>query len=439
MSRLQQLLAGSPYQQYLYGYPHKTAYRRLEQPRPLGQVWSGEDKAALFLYVHVPFCEMRCGFCNLFTAAGPTADGVTRYLDTLEREVRAVKAALGPAGFARAAVGGGTPSFLEPRQLHRVFDLMGDVLGAPLGKIPISVELSPETTTAEKVRVLRERGADRVSIGIQSFLDAEVAAVKRPQQRADVERALDLLRAEPFGTLNLDFIYGIEGQTIGSFLQSLQRSQRWRPEELYLYPLYVRPLTYLGKAARAWDDLRLSLYRAGRDWLKSNGYRQISMRMFRRVDAPFAAAPVYRCQEDGMVGVGVGARSYTRGLHYSSEFAVGSRAVRGMIDSYCERPAESFTAAHHGFALSAAEQQRRCAILSLLSEEGLSRATFLARFGVPADQALPQLAELIAHGLGREEGGVLRLTEAGLERSDVIGPWLHSDAVDAAMRQWEEQ
>lgn len=439
MTRLRTMLEGSPYQQYLYGYPHKTAYRAFETPRPLEQVWSGEDTRALFLYVHVPFCEMRCGFCNLFTAAGPTADVVTHYLDTLEREVRAVKAALGSAGFARAAVGGGTPSFLEPRELHRVFDLMGKVLEAPLGRIPMSIELSPETTTAEKVRVLRERGADRVSIGIQSFLETEVAAVKRPQKRVDVERALDLLRAEKFATLNLDFIYGIEGQTIGSFLESLQMSQQWRPEEIYLYPLYVRPLTYLGKAAREWDDLRLSLYRAGRDWLKSNGYRQISMRMFRRVDSPFAEAPVYRCQEDGMIGVGVGARSYTRRVHYSSEFAVASRAVRGIIDSYSARPAESFTAAHHGFELSAAEQQRRYAILSLLSEEGFSRKVFLDRFGVASSEALPQLAELIEQGFGAEEGGTLRLTDAGIERSDVIGPWLHSDAVDEAMRQWEKQ
>ncbi len=430
MTKLRTMLEGSPYQQYLYGYPHKTAYRPFSRPLPLRDVWSGEDTRALFLYVHVPFCEMRCGFCNLFTAAGPTADVVTHYLDALEREVRAVKDALGTPGFARAAIGGGTPSFLEPAELHRVFDLMGPVLGAPLGKIPMSIELSPETTTAEKVRVLRERGADRVSIGVQSFLEKEVAAVKRPQKVSDVERALDLLRAEGFGTLNLDFIYGIEGQTVGSFIESLQMSQRWKPEEIYLYPLYVRPLTYLGKAARAWDDLRLSLYRAGRDWLKSNGYRQVSMRMFRRVDSPFAAAPVYRCQEDGMIGVGVGARSYTKSLHYSSEFAVASRAVRGIIDSYSARPAESFAAAHHGFALSALEQQRRHAILSLLSEEGMPRAAF---------DALPQLGELIALGFADERDGAIRLTDAGVERSDVIGPWLHSDDVDALMHQWETQ
>lgn len=435
MTKLRDMLAGSPYQQYLYGYPHKTAYRRFEQPKPLQELWAEEDARALYLYLHVPFCEMRCGFCNLFTAAGPTANVVTAYLGTLEQEVAAVKAAL-PTGaaFARAAIGGGTPTFLEPRALQRVFDLMA----LPPG-VPLSVECSPETTTRDKVKVLAERGADRVSMGIQSFLEAEVAAVKRPQQRSDVERALDLLRGERFATLNLDFIYGIEGQTIGSFLESLQMAQRWKPEELYLYPLYVRPLTYLGKAAHAWDDLRLSLYRAGRDWLQSNGYRQLSMRMFRRADAPTADAPPYRCQEDGMVGVGVGARSYTRRVHYSSEFAVGSRAVRGIIDSYSARPAQSFAAAHHGFELSDAEQQRRYAILSLLSEEGLSSAAFLRKFQLPVGDALPQLSELTDGGWAARAGDVLKLTPAGVERSDVIGPWLHSDAVDARMRGWKSQ
>ncbi len=434
MTSLARMLEGSPYQQYLYGYPHKTAYRAFAEPKPLGPLWAGEDAKALFLYVHVPFCEMRCGFCNLFTAAGPAPNVVGAYLDTLEKEVRAVKAAL-PAGaaFARAAIGGGTPTFLEAAELERVFDLMD------LGRVPLSVECSPETLTAEKVKVLAARGADRVSMGIQSFLEAEVAAVKRPQKRADVERALDLLRAERFATLNLDFIYGIEGQTEASFLASLQLAQRWRPEEIYLYPLYVRPLTYLGKAARAWDDHRLALYRAGRDWLRANGFRQISMRMFRRADAAFAAAPPYRCQEDGMVGVGVGARSYTRGVHYSSEFAVGSRAVRGIIDSYAARPAASFEAAHHGFELSLAEQQRRYAILSLLSEEGLSSAEFARRFGLGVGDALPQLGELTEGGWAVRAGEVLKLTAAGVERSDVIGPWLHSEAVEARMREWENR
>ena len=73
-ARLDAMLAGSPYQDYAYGYPHKTAYRPLTPPRPLADVWRGVEDGDLALYLHLPFCEMRCGFCNLFTRANPPAE-----------------------------------------------------------------------------------------------------------------------------------------------------------------------------------------------------------------------------------------------------------------------------------------------------------------------------------------------------------------------------
>ena len=167
------VLEGSPYQAYLYGYPHKTAYRPFETPVPLGEVWRDEPKDALFLYVHVPFCAMRCGFCNLFTAANPIEAVVGRYVEALEREARALGDEVGPLRFSRAAIGGGTPTFLDEAHLHRVLDVMQLQPG-----VPLSVELSPETTTAAKVELLARRGATRLSIGIQSFVPAELALLK---------------------------------------------------------------------------------------------------------------------------------------------------------------------------------------------------------------------------------------------------------------------
>jgi oxygen-independent coproporphyrinogen-3 oxidase len=362
---------------------------------------------------------------------------VRSYVDALEREARAVRSAVGPMTFARAAVGGGTPTFLEAPQLQRVFTLMREVMGAKLGAIPMSVEVSPETATDDRLKVVRDAGADRISIGVQSFLPEEVAAVKRPQEASVVHRALDAIRATGVETLNLDLIYGIEGQTEQSFEHSLRTALTWAPEELYLYPLYVRPLTYLGKAARAWDDQRLSLYRAGRAFLLANGYAQVSMRMFRRVDRPLTtAAPVYHCQEDGMIGLGCGARSYATSLHYSQEWAVASRAVRGIIDDYSLRTAADFSHAHHGIRLDVHEQRRRFAVLSLLAE-GVDFAGYRARFGTDALGDLPELKELEPLGLARTDGARLVLTQAGVERSDVLGPWLHSEQVDALMAEWE--
>ncbi|MCB9764817.1 MAG: STM4012 family radical SAM protein [Alphaproteobacteria bacterium] len=432
---------GSPYAGYTYSYPHKTAYRRLPAPVPLARAWAGEDTGRLFLYAHVPFCEMRCGFCNLFTTARPEADVTAAWLDAVTRQASRTRADLEEAGgrppaFARVAVGGGTPTWLTAAQLTRLFDLLEQGMGADLRAVPVSVEVSPGTLDAEKLAILRERGADRVSIGIQSFFDEDVRAMGRPQRRAEVERALGALRDAGFPTLNLDFIYGGATQTVARWVETLETALAWSPEEIYLYPLYVRPLTGLGRRGRGvaedWDAHRLALYRAGRDLLRARGYQQVSMRMFRspRSDGD---APVYRCQDDGMVGLGCGARSYTRGLHYSSEYAVSARGVREILTDYLGRTEDDFAAAVYGFALDAHEQRRRFALLSLLSEEGLSLADWAARFDEPPAEALPQLDALPALRLARWADGALRLTDAGVERSDAIGPWLYSPAVRARM------
>ncbi|GAA4526827.1 MULTISPECIES: STM4012 family radical SAM protein [Nonomuraea] len=414
-----------PYEGYVYAYPHKTAYRPLDPRPPLREVWAGERPGAL--YMHIPFCEMRCGFCNLFTRTGAPEELTGAYLDTLERQAAQVRDALPePPAFTTAAFGGGTPTYLTPGELTRLFDLTERAMGVDLTAIPLSVETSPATATPDRLAVLAERGTARISIGVQSFVDAEARAAVRPQKRAEVEAALDAIRAAGVPVLNIDLIYGIDGQTPASWLHSLEAALAWRPEELYLYPLYVRPLTGLGKLGRAWDDQRLELYRIGRDRLLAEGYEQVSMRMFRLPGGD--AGPAYCCQTDGMVGLGCGARSYTSRLHYSFEYAVGARQVRAIIDDYVSR--DDFGVANVGFALSAAERGRRHLIQSLLQVEGLDRGFYRARFGTDVldDFPLDRFGDRLV-----VEPSVVRLTAEGLAYSDGIGPALFSPEVKALM------
>jgi oxygen-independent coproporphyrinogen-3 oxidase len=376
---------------------------------------------------------MRCGFCNLFTQAQPKAGLAEDYLAALARQAGQVREALGEASFARLAVGGGTPTVLDARGLEALFDVADGLLGPAAGRVPASAETSPATAAADRLAVLRERGVTRVSLGVQSFVEAETAASGRPQRQADVYGALDRLRAAGFPVLNIDLIYGLPGQTVASWLDSVRAALRWRPEELYLYPLYVRPLTGLGRSARAWDDLRLECYREARDLLRAEGYRQDSMRMFRAPGCPAEGGPVYCCQDDGMVGLGCGARSYTRTVHWSGRYAVRAVGVRALIGDYVARPAGTFAAADFGFRLDANEQRRRYVLQGLLRCDGLSLAAYRRRFGTEALDDLPQLEELEPRGLARLEGSVLALTDAGAERSDAVGPWLYSPAVRALM------
>jgi len=439
MTSLDVALAATRYQSYVYAYPHKTAYRPLDPPRLLGPLWAGERRDALFLYVHIPFCEQRCGFCNLFTRPVPETELIDAYLATLARQTHVVRRALDEGGafaIVRAAIGGGTPTLLEARQLERVIALM-HAMGFR-GGVPMSVETSPETALPDRLAVLVGSGADRISIGVQSFVDAECKAVNRPQRAADVHRALRAIRDARPATLNIDLMYGLPGQTAETWQASLASALEYRPEELYLYPLYVRPLTTLGrKGARAIDHERVALYEQGRDVLRAASYRQVSLRMFRREDAGTNAGPVYCCQDDGMIGLGCGARSYTRAVHYSTEWAVGARGVRDILDRWIQRDAAAFAVADYGFSLDAGEQRRRWLVLSLLADHGLELAAYRARFGSDPVADFPELAELAPHGLAIHTQDAIKLTPEGLGRADALGPWLYSAEVQRRMAEYE--
>lgn len=425
--KLAELLKGSPYAAYAYSYPHKTAYRPLEPAVSLTETWQNERRDALFLYLHLPFCEMRCGFCNLFTTIERQNSEHEKYLAQLEIEMERVAGSLGPSAFSRMAIGGGTPTILAPELLGKLFDLAAQNFGVSPLQIPTSVETSPQTATPERLAILRERGVSRVSIGIQSFVESEARAAGRPQNRSEIETALENLKAADFPILNLDLMYGLPDQTAQTWLESLRRALECSPGEIYLYPLYVRPLTGLDKRGLESGENRLALYRAGRDFLRENGFHQVSMRMFSRLETQ--NAPLYCCQQDGMVGVGCGARSYTQNLHYSGEYAVSANGVRAILADYQARPAASFDWANYGFWLDETEQKRRFLIQSLLQTEGLNLATYRARFESHALEDVPQLAELEALNLARETGDFLRLNDSGMERADTIGPWLSSAKV----------
>ncbi|GAB2879291.1 STM4012 family radical SAM protein [Streptomyces mayteni] len=435
-----------PYQHYVYAYPHKTAYRELTHRPRLADVWAGESRQALSFYAHIPFCEVRCGFCNLFTRVGAPEGLTGRYLDALDRQAAAVREALGdeaPVRFANAAFGGGTPTFLEAAELARLCDIAERRMGVDLRAIPLSVEASPATATADRLAVLAERGATRLSLGVQTFVEAEARSAVRPQRRADVEAALARVREAGIPVLNIDLIYGIDGQTAASWRSSLDAALAWRPEEIYLYPLYVRPLTGLGRHAdpaaadRAWDEARLSRYREGRDHLLASGYQQASMRMFRRADAPAQGPDDYACQTDGMIGLGCGARSYTSSLHYSFDYAVGMREIRGIIDAYTAT--EDFGRAVHGRAVDRDEARRRHLLQSLLQARGLAVADYRHRFGATPQADFPaELATLADRGWLAEAGPEwLRLSPEGLAHSDAVGPGFFSPTVRAAMAAYD--
>lgn len=429
-------LAGKPYLNYVYSYPHKTSYRDFKQPRALADAWGQEDKSSLFLYVHIPFCEMRCGYCNLFTTTNPQEDLVTNYLGALARQAEVTAGFLqGDFHFEQLAFGGGTPTYLDAEQLQSSFNILEQHLNVK--NLPASIEVSPATADHERLVVLKENGVERISIGVESFDKDDLKSLGRPQTPRNVETALQQIRDSKIPRLNIDLIYGSANQSMQSWLYSIDQALEWQPEELFIYPLYIRPLTGLGrKHQRDIDDKRLKAYFAARERLLTAGYTQSSMRMFIREDAAEQKGR-YRCQEDGMIGLGAGARSYTQSLHYSSHYAVGKPQIKQIIQDYNNTSSDGFAQTGYGIEIDRIDQKHRYVLLSLLQVGGFPLSDYKYRYDSDLLEDIPQLRLLEKHQLATIDHNTISLNETGIAYSDLIGSWLFTDTIRQLMQGWE--
>lgn len=436
MSTLADLISAGPYQSYAYGYPHKTAWRTLPQAIHLRTAWSQEPRTGLLLYAHVPFCEQRCGFCNLYTWAAPGREVVESYLHALAHQAVATREALwdqpSAPTFAETILGGGTPTFLSAHQLERLYRILDSLRGPAT---PGSVEASPGTLQADHIPILQAAGVTRLSLGVQSLEPAETASVQRRQQRLDVERAL-AMAVSAFPKVNVDLIYGLRDQREHAFSDQIREVVKLGVTEIYLYPLYVRPETGLGRdTRRRWDDQRLALYRAGCETLAGLGWTQHTMRCFRAPTADHEPARSnHQCGVDGTVGLGPGARSYTKTLHWSTPFGVRQSNIRSGVRDWIQADPQWI---RHGYSLTPTEYRRRYLILHIL-EGGVDLSTWANHFGADLLDQHPELLEAIELGLLQAVSGSLKLTPRGRELSDVLGDWLQSDNVRALRNSWRE-
>jgi oxygen-independent coproporphyrinogen-3 oxidase len=395
----------------------------------------------------VPFCNQRCSFCNLFTFVPPGASPAGAYLGALEREAAEYGRVLGPdVRFARLYVGGGTPTYFTEGELRRLASLLRENLGVRPQETLGCIEASPETLDEGKIALLRELGFRRLSLGVQSFVAEELRQVNRRFDFALNRRAVDLVGRAGFPHFNVDLIYGLPGQTAASWRYSLDQAMDSAATSLFLYPLYVRPLTGLDRRADAppcpTTHEMGAMYDAAREQLSAAGFTQVTMRQFLRGAAgakPQAAEEdrEYRCQRDVTVGLGAGARSYTGRLHYSTPWKMIGHNIRGVVEGYVAAVRRGDFLVRHGFELDDDETRRRFTILSLLYD-GLDLRAFAGLFRTDASGQYAGAWDLLREERCVEEhDGRFRLTPRGVRHADVVGQLFFSERVRRLIDEYE--
>ncbi len=437
------------YTQYMYSYPHKTAYGPLNGVR-LSDFLTHLSGPGHSLYLHLPFCETKCGYCNLFSVTGQNHEAIERYLDGLERQILQYEPLFASVDceFSDFTIGGGTPLLLTDSQLERTFSLIQNHLRLS-SNAEIIIETAPNQTTPEKLSLLKNAGVTRVSMGIQSFFDEELRALKRSHRADKARRALSLLMESGFPCVNADFIYGVPGQSVDSFLASIREAVSFGPEELFLYPLYLKHGAILerklGEGIVLDEEMAFRQYTEAAAFLKSSGYRQDSMRRFVKIDSAGANREFSDCGFGNTISLGCGGRSYLGNLHFCTPYTITREGCLEQIRQYEET--NDYCEISHGFLLSPDEQKRRYAIRHLLILPGLCRETYQELFHSDIYEDFPLLKEWLADGYLQESGAEnarhssgawISLTETGLGLSDYLGPQLISNDVRKKMEHWEE-
>lgn len=419
------------YQQYMYSYPHKTAYRTLEGV-DIRDYLPRLEQEENSLYFHIPFCQAKCGYCNLFSVTGKGADYVDAYLDAMERQMKQYD--LASYSFSDVTIGGGTPLYLEEKQLVRLFGMIEEVQGRT--EYPVIIETSPNQTTEEKLAIVKAGGTKRISLGIQSFQEEELEKLYRVHTPNQARMAVKLIERQNFECVNLDFIYGIPGQTEQSLRENLEEGVSYGPQELFVYPLYMKSGTLLKDKQIEREENTRKLYDFVCEYLSKHGYVQYSMRRFVHKDY-VPLTPALECGFGNTLSIGCGGRSYLGNLHFCTPYYVRQKDCNLQLERYLAT--KDHRKITHGFFLDKEEEKRRYVIKNILFTSGLNMGNFRKNFGKDVDKEFAILDIWKEKGYLKKEGDTYKLTTEGMALSDYLGPQLISSNVKGRMEEWENK
>jgi oxygen-independent coproporphyrinogen-3 oxidase len=344
------------------------------------------------LYVHLPFCASRCGYCDFVTLVGRAADH-GRYVDALTTELDLERGALAEE-VETVFVGGGTPSFTEPRELQRLLEAL------PAAE-EVTVEANPETVTPELAGLLRATGVTRVSLGAQSFQPRLLDVLDRRARPDDVRRAFYDLRDAEFDNISLDLIYGIPGQEPSDLERDLGEALALGPEHLSCYELEAKPGTRFthvhGEELARQAESMEGYFEVVVDTLTKVGYRWYETANFCREGYRARHNLAYWLGRD-YLGLGIGAVSTVDGLRWRNLPAL-PRYVAALGER--EAPPRELE------PLAASTQAQERLMLGLRLDDPLS----LAEVETALD--LEALARLEGLGLVERHGDALGLTRRG--------------------------
>lgn len=401
----------------------------------------------LELYIHMPFCVKKCAYCDFLSFSADTNTQI-QYVHAMLNEIRFYGQRMGGYQVSTIYIGGGTPSWLEPElltavmeQIYKSFQVREDA--------EISIECNPGTVTTAKLQAYRRAGINRLSIGLQSTDNAELKTLGRIHTYEQFLKTYELARNEGFSNINVDIMSGLPHQTVDSFISTLQKVLRLKPEHISAYsliiekgtPFYekykfdmVRQEAGMKTEELPTEDETYQMLKLTQQMLAAAGYGRYEISNYAR--------PGYACLHNigywtraNYLGLGLGAASLIDNVRYSNtrELYEYMEICRELTPLPPEAfaPEEGMEVPERGWfgcnlhteasIISRKGQMEEFMFLGLRMAEGISRNEFETEFGMPIEavyqQILPELQEQML--IEKREGRVY-LTDRGMDVANYV-------------------
>ncbi len=320
------------------------------------------------LYVHVPFCRSKCHYCDFYSLTDCTL--IPNWLAALEKEAGVYNDRFGP--FDTLYIGGGTPNLLDAPQITALLDCLRRHFSfSP--DTEVTLEANPDDLTPEKITLYKDLGVNRLSLGVQSFADGELAFLGRRHHARQTVQALEATRAAGFANLSLDLIYGLPGQSLENWTKTLEQALSFQPEHLSCYQLTYAEGTPLGRrkargeVAAATEEEERNFFLCTSRFLEERGYLHYEISNFARKSGP-GRAPCYSrhnrkyWRHVPYLGLGPGAHSFQDGVRW---WNVSS------VEQYCQSLAQGKAPVEEREVLSAEQLRLEALYLGLRTREGV--------------------------------------------------------------------
>lgn len=407
--------------------------------------------ASLGLYLHIPWCPTRCIYCDFNTYVDGEASLKMRYHAALKREISEAGTILQRPALETIFFGGGTPTSLPPEQLAELVETVKTAFDLH-PNAEVTVEANPGTISVDYLRMIRQAGINRLSLGVQSFNDDELRFLSRLHDASAARAAVEQARVAGFDNLSLDLIFNLPEQILAQWQRNLQAALELDPDHLSLYALIVEPGTPLhrqvsqGQTPPPDDDVAADMYAYAIDALDEAGYSHYEISNWARANgeadwqtpALASAHNLIYWRNQPYLGLGAGAYgtvNFQSSILPSSPDTLPPRLLTSSPHSWrwmnVKRPQTYIERIEAGAGLGAAREEKSMEFIDpqtamaehmllglRLVREGVSSAEFAARFGVTLEEHFaaaipPGLERGLTEWIGAPDGPHLRLTRQG--------------------------